>query len=96
LTLLDRVMERLRDESVRHGRLEHFKRIKFTLLGEVSIPYADLARELETNEASLKVGIHRLRKRYREILRAEVADLVADPADVDSELRYLITAVGKK
>ena len=89
-------MERLRDEFVRHGRLDYFNRIKFALLGEASIPYADLARELETNEASLKVGIHRLRKRYREILRAEVADLVADPADVDSELRYLITAVGKK
>ena len=96
LTLLDRVMEGLRDEFVRHGRLDHFNRIKFALLGEASIPYANLARELETNEASLKVGIHRLRKRYREILRAEVADLVADPADVDSELRFLISAVGKK
>jgi DNA-directed RNA polymerase specialized sigma24 family protein len=59
LTLLDRVIERLREEFVRHGRLDHFNRIEFALLGEASIPYADLARELETNEASLKVGIHR-------------------------------------
>jgi len=78
LTLLDRVMQRLRDEFV--GPTDAWTTstwIKFALLGEASIPYADLARELETNEASLKVGIHRLRKRYREILCAEVADLVA-------------------
>jgi RNA polymerase sigma-70 factor (ECF subfamily) len=96
LTLLDRVMAHLREEFIRHGRLDHFNKIKFALLGETSVPYAALARELDTNEAALKVGIHRLRKRYRELLRAEVADVVLHPADVDSELRYLISALSAK
>ena len=95
-TLLDRVIARLRDEFVRHGRLEHFNKIKFCLTGESGVPYADLARQLETTESALKAGIHRLRKRYRDLLRAEIADIVADPADIDSELRYLITALTGK
>lgn len=95
-TLLDRVIARLRDEFVRHGRLEYFNVLKMCLHGDADVPYAELARRLETTESALKVGIHRLRKRYRDLLRAEVADIVADPADIDGELRYLIASLGKK
>lgn len=95
-TLLDRVIDRLRTEFVQHGRSEHFDKLKTCLQGDSDVPYAELARQLETTESALKVGIHRLRKRYRDLIRLEIADIVADPADIDSELRYLVTALSSK
>ena len=59
------------------------------LLGQSDAPYAALAREMNTSEGALKVAIHRLRKRYRELFRQEIADTVADPTEVESELRFL-------
>ncbi|MFN0169783.1 MAG: RNA polymerase sigma factor [Bryobacteraceae bacterium] len=93
LTMLDRVVEKLREEFVHHGRPEHFDRLKVFLLGQSDAPYAALAREMNTSEGALKVAIHRLRKRYRELFRQEIADTVADPAEVESELRFLATAL---
>jgi RNA polymerase sigma factor (sigma-70 family) len=96
LSVLDRVVEKLRDEFVQHGRSEHFDRLKVFLLGQSDAPYAALAREMSTSEGALKVAIHRLRKRYRELFRQEIADTVADPAEVESELRYLAAALSAK
>ena len=96
LSVLDRVVEKLRDEFVRHGRAEHFERLKVFLLGRSDAPYAALAHELNTSEGALKVAIHRLRKRYRELFRQEIADTVADPAEVESELRYLAAVLMRK
>jgi RNA polymerase sigma-70 factor (ECF subfamily) len=96
LSVLDRVLERLRDEFVQHGRAEHFERMKVFLLGQSDAPYAELAREMNTSEGALKVAIHRLRKRYRDVFRQEIADTVADPADVESELRYLAAVLTRK
>jgi RNA polymerase sigma-70 factor (ECF subfamily) len=96
LSVLDRVAERLRNEFVQHGRPEHFERLKVFLLGRSDGPYATLAREMNTSEGALKVAIHRLRKRYKELFRQEIADTVADPGDVESELRYLAAALAKK
>jgi RNA polymerase sigma-70 factor (ECF subfamily) len=93
LSVLDRVVEKLRDEFVRHGRPEHFELLKVFLLGHSDAPYAALAHELNTSEGALKVAIHRLRKRYRELFRQEIADTVSDPAEVDSELRFLATVL---
>jgi RNA polymerase sigma factor (sigma-70 family) len=96
LSVLDRVVERLREEFVQHGRPEHFERLKIFLLGQSDAPYAALAREMNTSEGALKVAIHRLRKRYRELFRQEIADTVADPAEVESELRYLAAVLTRK
>jgi RNA polymerase sigma-70 factor (ECF subfamily) len=96
LGLLDRVVERLRNEFVQHGRPEHFERLKVFLLGQSDAPYAELARELNTSEGALKVAIHRLRKRYRQLFRHEIADTVADPTEVESELRYLAVVLARK
>ena len=96
LSVLDRVVERLRGEFVQHGRPEHFERLKVFLLGRSEAPYAALACEMNTSEGALKVAIHRLRKRYRELFRQEIADTVADPAEVESELRYLAAALTAK
>jgi RNA polymerase sigma-70 factor (ECF subfamily) len=96
LSVLDQVVERLRSEFVQHGRPAHFERLKVFLLGQSDAPYAALAREMNTSEGALKVAIHRLRKRYRDLFRQEIADTVADPAEVDSEIRYLAAVLMKK
>jgi RNA polymerase sigma factor (sigma-70 family) len=96
LSVLDRVVERLRSEFVQHGRPEHFERLKVFLLGKSDTAYSALAREMNTSEGALKVAIHRLRKRYRDLFRQEIADTVADPADVESELRYLAAVLTRK
>ena len=59
------------------------------LLGQAEVPYAELAREMSTAERALKVAIHRLRKRYRALFLREIRETVADPAEVDSEIRFL-------
>jgi RNA polymerase sigma factor (sigma-70 family) len=96
LSVLDRVLGKLREEFVRHGRPEHFERLKAFLLGQADAPYTALARELKTSEGALKVAIHRLRKRYRDLFRQEIADTVADPAEVESELRYLAAVLTRR
>jgi len=96
LSVLDRVVEKLRSEFVRHGRPEHFERLKVFLLGQSDAPYAALAREINTSEGALKVAIHRLRKRYRELFRQEIADTVANSAEVESELKYLAAVLSRK
>lgn len=96
LAVLDRVMERLRSEFVHHGRPENFERLKMFLLGHSDAPYAALAREMNTSEGALKVAIHRLRKRYRELFRQEIADTVVDAAQVESELRFLAAVLTRK
>jgi RNA polymerase sigma factor (sigma-70 family) len=96
LSVLDRVAERLRHEFMQHGRPEHFERLKVFLLGRSEAPYAALALEMNTSEGALRAAIHRLRKRYRELFRQEIADTVADPAEVDSELRFLAAALSRK
>jgi RNA polymerase sigma-70 factor (ECF subfamily) len=96
LSVIDRVVERLRAEFVQHSRPEYFERLKVFLLGRADAPYAALAREMNTSEGALKVAIHRLRKRYRELFRQEIADTVADPAEVESELRFLLDVLTGK
>jgi RNA polymerase sigma-70 factor (ECF subfamily) len=96
LSVLERVVEKLREEFVQHGRPEHFERLKVFLLGQPDTPHTALAAEMNTSEGALKVAIHRLRKRYRDLLRQEVADTVADPEQVEPELRYLAAVLTRK
>jgi RNA polymerase sigma factor (sigma-70 family) len=96
LSVLDVVVDKLRDEFVQHGRLDQFNRLKVFLLDQADAPYAALARDMGTSEGALKVAIHRLRKRYRDVFRQEIAETVADPADVESELRYLAAALTRR
>jgi len=93
LSLLDRVVSCLRDEFTQHGKLSDFEKLKVLLLGQAEVPYAELAREMGASEGGLKVAIHRLRKRYRVLFQREIAETVADPAEVDSEIRFLFSAL---
>jgi len=92
LTLLDSVLARLREEMARGGRLAVFEALKFSLSGDQQA-YADAARELGLSEGAVKVAVHRLRKRYRALIREEIAQTVAGPEEVETELRELFAAL---
>lgn len=94
LALLDSVFEQLRLEYEKTGKARLFTEIKFCLTGEKnSVPYELLAERLGLPVNTLKVAVHRLRQRYRELLRAEVANTVTSPEEVEEELRYLFRAL---
>ena len=94
LTLLDQVLRRLRAEFVRDGKEKLFEELKPTLTeASRSVRYAEIAARLGATEGAVKVAVHRLRQRYREVLRAEIADTVASPGEVEDELRSLFAAL---
>jgi RNA polymerase sigma-70 factor (ECF subfamily) len=93
-TLITRVMEDVRNALEREGRTQFFDRLKQYLPGtDDALPYPDLARELDTTEGAVKVAVHRLRRRYREMFRAQIAHLVSDAGQVDDEIRHLLHAL---
>ncbi|MEO5913221.1 MAG: sigma-70 family RNA polymerase sigma factor [Luteolibacter sp.] len=93
VALLERVIVRLRDEWTADGKADRFERMKcFLTVGKGEIPFAQAAEEQGIDEGTLRVAVHRLRKRYREMLRNEVADTLADPAMVEEELAVLLGA----
>ncbi|MBM4081881.1 MAG: sigma-70 family RNA polymerase sigma factor [Planctomycetes bacterium] len=94
LTLLDEVLKRLREEYAADGKAKLFDQLKVTLTGERSaIPYAQVGTQLGMSEGAVKVAAHRLRQRYREALRAEIAETVASPGEVEGELRHLFAVL---
>lgn len=92
-TVLERVMGNLSNEFQSHDKLELFHRIRPYLTGDGELKYAELCATLQLTESGLKSAIRRMRQRYREFLRAEVTSTVADPSEVDDELRFLLRAV---
>ncbi len=97
LTLLETVMRRLRDEHETAGRLAEFEQLKSSLTAERGgTDYATLAAVLKMEPVSARSSVHRLRKRFREVFREEVAGTVADPADVEEEMRAVIAALGRE
>lgn len=94
LTLLQQVLESLRNEYVKSSKAELFDHLKDYLGGSAdSLPYAELAKKIGMTEGSVKVAVHRLRRRCGDLLREHIAQTVADPADVDEELRHLFSAL---
>ena len=94
MALLGQVLARLREEFAAAGKGAQFKELKVFLTGEkCTVSYADLAVRLQTTEAALKMAVSRMRQRYGEILRTEIALTVESPAEVDEELRALFAAL---
>lgn len=94
LTLLGAAVERLRREHEATGQGARFMALRFAITGEKSaVPYAELAGTLGMSEEAVRVAVHRLRQRYRQVLREEIAQTVADPADVEAELADLRRAL---
>jgi|SRR5665213_413385 len=97
LALLEQVVYRLRAEYEQSGRVELFAALHPCLVGDrTAQPYAELAANLGVSEGTVKSAVHRLRSRYRELLRHEIAQTVAEPGEVDEELRHLFIVLGTK
>jgi RNA polymerase sigma-70 factor (ECF subfamily) len=95
LTLLDRVLDRLQTELAAKNKECHFEVLRDYLTGDPQSPdYVDAAGELGITPAAAKQAAYRMRKQYRRLLRAEVAETVADPTDVDDEIRSLFESLG--
>jgi RNA polymerase sigma factor (sigma-70 family) len=89
-TLLGQVLNRLREEFVAADKATLFEQIQASLSQPRGmVPYADIANQLGTTEAAVKMAVQRLRARYRELLRAEIAQTVARESEVEDEIRCL-------
>ena len=94
MTLLDTVVQRLQSEYESTGKGDLFFALRFSIVGEKSgQAYAQLSAELKMAEPALRVAAHRLRLRYRKLLREEVARTVTTEAEVDEEIRQLFGAL---
>jgi len=97
LVLLERVLLQLEQECAEAGKQQQFARLRDLLTaGPDHQPYRDVAKDLAISEAAVKMAVHRLRKRYRELLRQEISQTVSDPAEIDDELRQLFTVLAKE
>jgi len=91
VTLLDQVLAALRDAYRAEGKRDLFEELKTVLTGQPG-SYADIAARLGRSEGTIKVAAHRLRHRYRELIRTWIAETV-DDGDVDDELRHLLAVL---
>jgi RNA polymerase sigma-70 factor (ECF subfamily) len=89
-TVVEHAVRRLREECESQGKLRAFEALRPCLGAErQDVSYPTLAQTLGVPEATVKRLVHRLRQRYRSLLREQVAETVADPAEVDEEIRHL-------
>jgi RNA polymerase sigma-70 factor (ECF subfamily) len=94
LALLGQVLGRLRQEYARDGKGDLFEGLKATLVeGGSGLPYAVIARGLGLSEGAVKVAVHRLRQRFRQLLREEIAHTLSRPEHTEEELRALFAAL---
>jgi RNA polymerase sigma-70 factor (ECF subfamily) len=95
MTVLETVVQRLQAEYDCDGRAALFMALRFSITGEKSEkPYATLSKELLMSEQALRVAVHRLRHRYRDLLRSEIGRTVATETEVEGEIRDLFAALG--
>lgn len=95
LALLGKVIGRLQTECEADGKGKLFEQLKlFLTAGKSESAQGEVARALDMEEGAVRVAIHRLRKRYRQLLRDEIANTLSDPAMVDEEMRSLFGAFG--
>lgn len=93
LALLSKVIERLQTECTADGKAKLFEQLKvFLAAGKGETAQSDMAHALGMEEGAVRVAVHRLRKRYRQLLRDEIANTLSDPAMVDEEMRALFGA----
>lgn len=94
VTLLEEVLRRLEKECSAQARAELFEQLKPCLVGEAERqPYPALAAQLGLSQGAVKVAVHRLRQRFRQLLRAEIANTVATSAEVDEEMHHLFAVL---
>lgn len=95
MTLLERAEEELRLEYAQDGRGAMFERLKVFLSGDRDgASYAEVGADLDMAEGAVKVAVHRLRRRFRDCLRRQIAQTVSTTAEVDDEIRQLFAVFG--
>jgi len=95
MALLDRTMARLQEEYVSSGRAKLFEYLQSCLArDESALPYAEIATRLNLTEPAVKMAVQRLRARYLEMLRAEIAHTVSSAEEIEEEIRHLFSAFG--
>ena len=96
VTVLEHVITRLRDEHGAEGKAGLYEQLKpFLMVGKSEIPYAQAAATLKLTEGAVRVAVHRLRRRYRELLREEITQTLANPAQADEEMQALFSALAE-
>ncbi len=95
LSVLQAALEQVRNEMELEGKLADFERLSQFLTGDAEQSFRDLAKQLGATEGSLRVAAHRLRMRFRDSLRRTIAETISNEADIDDEIRFLISALGK-
>ena len=94
ITVLNLVLTRLEAEFAELGKAQVFTELKIFLTGEKSeIPAAELGRRMGLSDGALRTAVHRLRKRYRELLREEIGRTVGRPEEIDEEIRQLFATL---
>jgi RNA polymerase sigma-70 factor (ECF subfamily) len=93
LSVLERVLSRLHAELVAAGKAGLFEALKDALTGIRSETYSAIGAQLGMSEGAVKVAAHRLRRRYRALLRQEIGQTVAGPEEVEDEIRYLLACL---
>ena len=94
LTLLEQARTRVREEYLESGKAGLYDHLKPFESGDQNAPsYAQVAAELGLTESAVKSAVFRMRQRYRELVREEVANTVDSPAEVDAEIRHLISVI---
>jgi RNA polymerase sigma factor (sigma-70 family) len=89
VSIIELALERLAEEQVAAGKAAAFEKLRPALAGTPIASSAELAADLGSTEGAIRVALHRLRQRFREILRASIADTVEDPREVEAELQHL-------
>jgi RNA polymerase sigma factor (sigma-70 family) len=95
MTLLEQALIRLRDESAAAGKAELFERLRRFVAGDSDATWGEAAAELGLSEGAMKIAVHRLRARYRALLRDEIAQTVTDPTEIEAEVRYLMRVISQ-
>jgi RNA polymerase sigma factor (sigma-70 family) len=96
LTVLERTMDQLQSEAADADKQKQFNCLKVYLTAEKSsVPYEKMAAELQMTEGTVRVAVHRLRRRYRDLLRDEIAQTVTNESQIDEEIRDLFTALAR-
>jgi len=94
LALLEKAMARLRQEFVASGKIDEFEKTKTCLTADRgAIPYPEMAQALGMSEGAVRVSVHRLRRRFRDIFCEEISQTVATEAEIDEEVRYLLSVI---
>jgi len=93
-TLLEKVLDRLRREFTAIGKADVFAELEPALSG-ARLDYAEIAGRRNLNEGAVRVAVHRLRVRFRDLVRAEIAETVTNDAEIESELKHLFAALAQ-